>query len=59
MGLQEIVVGLVVIAAVAWLVRSFVHALRGGGCTCESAATCPYARNGKCSVQARSDCSSD
>jgi uncharacterized membrane protein len=48
---QTIIVGIVVIAAVAWAVWSIVKRARsgGGGCAaCGSGPSCPYANKGVC-----------
>ncbi len=54
MGSQEIVVGLIVVGAVVWLLRTLIVRARGGGCECASASTCPYAGGPDCALTARS-----
>jgi len=49
---QDAIVGVIVVAALAWLVRSLVARARGGGCGCERAPTCPYAGGDGCAFGA-------
>ena len=55
---QEIIVGVIVAGAVAWLVRSLVARARGGSCECENAPRCPYAGDEGCALRAHDVCGS-
>jgi len=52
-GAQEVVVGLIVVGAVVWLLRTLIVRARGGGCECTSAPTCPYAGGPDCALASR------
>ncbi|MGC9317984.1 MAG: FeoB-associated Cys-rich membrane protein [Armatimonadota bacterium] len=45
---QDVIVALIVVAAVVWLARTVVSRVRRGGCTCENAASCPLAGGDSC-----------
>lgn len=46
--LEQIVVGLIVAAALVWLIWRLVRGARSGGCTCDRADACPFAGEDRC-----------
>ncbi|MGD9497658.1 MAG: FeoB-associated Cys-rich membrane protein [Armatimonadota bacterium] len=50
---QEIIVGVILAAAVVWLVFRALACARRGGCGCDSAASCPYVSEGECAPRDR------
>ncbi len=47
---EEIIVGVIVFGAAAWLARGLVTRARRGTCGCASALQCPYAGGDGCAL---------
>ncbi len=50
---QTVIVALIVVAAAGWLIYALVGRAPTSGCSCETAASCPYADARPCALGSR------